>query len=198
MNNSLEGSLLPFPLPAEGIFNILRERNCAICLEPLLNAEDTSGYLRQLGCGHLFHTVCVINARSDGWLREEDGAWTKKPCALCRQAVQRVGDVFSENAVTEDKTQRIQITLATSRGPLAWAFLFVDENTKMKKIMEVCSQMLGLSCSYVPSERPLPFLVDYVHQLEYSPALDPNDKTLQQFGIKNGENMILYHTYKFI
>ncbi len=192
------GSLLPFPLKCEEAIDAIRERDCSICLNSFMPLENSS-YMKQLNCGHLFHKICLDETKSNGLMYENEmGTWSEKSCPLCRKTIEKANDVFLENrSVTEDKKCRIEINLATTRGLVQSAFLFVDQNCKLRTIMKVCSEMLGLSYSYSLNERPLPFIVDY-HRFKYSPSLDPsNDKTLHDFGINNGEIIMIYHTYKF-
>ncbi len=192
--NNFEGSKLPFPLPLPtiNIYNTLKEQECAICLDPLL-CEESSSHLRQLTCGHTYHNVCLIEAKSDG--RSSFYKDDRNPCPFCRETIQRVGELFIDE---KGNAEKVQINLGHGRGGLKWGILIVDENTKMKKIMEICCQMLGQDTTYSPNDQPRPFL-ESKYNFQYSPSSDLNeDLTLQAYGIKNGDSITVSHTFKYV
>lgn len=74
----------------------VENENCAICLDPC--TPENSVLLRQ--CEHIFHKHCVLQ-----WMVRSDSTPT---CPLCREAVVQIIDLYTTNAVPDERITQFQ------------------------------------------------------------------------------------------
>jgi len=78
------------------------DARCAICLSDYTEDEE----LRDLPCGHHFHSTCV-----DQWLRH------KKHCPLCQQNIETARDVASHSTATVTTSLQAYPNQSRNLGP---------------------------------------------------------------------------------
>lgn len=182
------------------IIEKIKNADCCICLEPYIDNSSINVHLIVRGCNHIFHKICLKKAKATGGIfLDQNGKYTvSNPCPICRQEIygKSIG-LFIDKINSLDKKNSVHIRLCTPRGDISSSDLFVDENIKMRQIMNVCGYILG----YDTTSKylfPKPFIYGYSPRLKYSSFFDDNDKILSSFGIKNGNYVELYFIFKYI
>ena len=64
------------------VLNRMKKDECCICTENLINEDDT--YLYGLGCGHIFHKLCIQQVKPVLYRRTDEVMVNGNFCPICR------------------------------------------------------------------------------------------------------------------